>query len=389
MNRSTKIFGVTALFHTPDAIIHAAQAATGAGYKKFDVHTPYPVHGMDKAMKLPPSKLGFFTLGFGLTGTALALLLMYYTMVFDYPMVFGGKPYFSLPAFIPVTFELTVLLATLATVIGMVTFYFKFPDNANSLHDTAYMKSVSVDKFGVCIEAADEKFSEESAIAFFKALSADKIETIYTVEINWIDAFSPKFLGFLVVLAVLVSGGVYTTLNKVLLFPPFTWMMQQEKVNAQSKSAYFADQYGMRLPVAGTVSRGHLPYVYVDVALQPVQPLTNPLLPSKANLALGQKKYLTFCSPCHGNYGEGDSRMRGQFPNPPSLHSSKVRDWKDGNIYHVMMKGQNVMPSYAQQLSGNEAWAVVTYVRALQKAKNATEDEIKLYQKEFSANGAK
>lgn len=389
MNRTKTIFGITGLFHTPDAIIHAAKLTSDAGYKKFDVHTPYPVHGMDKAMKLPPSKLGYITLAFGLTGTALALLLMYFTMVYDYPIIFGGKPFFSLPAFIPVTFELTVLLATLATVIGMITFFFKFPDNANSLHDTDYMKSVSVDKFGVCIEAADEKFNEESVIAFLKNAGADKIEIIYTVERKLAEAFSPKFIGFLVVLAILVSGGVYVTLNKVLLFPPFTWMMNQDRVNAQSHSTYFADGYGMRMPVKGTVARGHLPYIYADVTAQPAQPLSNPLLPSKANLALGQKKYLTFCSPCHGNYGDGDSRMRDQFPKPPSLHSSKVREWADGNLYHVIMKGQNVMPSYAQQLSGDEAWAIVTYVRALQKAKNATEEEIKLYQKEFSANGAK
>jgi hypothetical protein len=69
------------------------------------------------------------------------------------------------------------------------------------------------------------------------------------------------------------------------------------------------------------------------------------LFPRKQNLLLGKTKYNIYCSPCHGYFGEGDSRLRGQFPNPPSLHSQKLRDWTDGRIYHVIQVGQNVMPS--------------------------------------------
>ena len=68
--------------------------------------------------------------------------------------------------------------------------------------------------------------------------------------------------------------------------------------------------------------------------------------------------------------------MRGQFPNPPSLHSEKVRNWKDGNIFHVITEGQNIMPSYSSQLTRQERWAVVLYIRALQRAQNAKESDI-------------
>jgi mono/diheme cytochrome c family protein len=170
---------------------------------------------------------------------------------------------------------------------------------------------------------------------------------------------------------------------------PFSWMSYQARINAQSHSTYFADGFGMRVPVAGTVSRGHIPYIYKDSLAQPAAPLTNPLVPSTRILALGQKKFNTFCSPCHGYFGEGDGRLPGQFPKPPSLHTAKLRAWADGNIYHVVMNGQNVMSSYAAQLSGDEAWAIVNYVRVLQKAKNANAEEVNQFRKEVSADVTK
>ncbi len=382
MKRSQKVFGVAALFNTPDEIINAAQHVSDGGYTKFDVHTPYPVHGMDNAMKLKPSKLGYITLVFGLTGAAIALISMYLTMAKDYPMIIGGKPFFALPAFIPVTFELTVLLATLSTVFGMIAFFFKFPSNAHPLHDTGYMKAVSHDKFGLCIESEDAQFDEAKCSSFLQSLGAYKIEVINYPESVSYNTFSAKFLGFLLIVAILVSGETYFALNKLLYMVPFTWMSKQEKLTTQSKSEFFNDGFGMRMPVKGTVARGYIPYPYKGIAQQPAVPLSNPLLPSKAVLELGQKKFLTFCSPCHGNYADGESRLRGQFPKPPSLHSTKVREWADGNIFHVVMVGQNVMPSYANQLTADEAWSIIHYIRSLQKAKNASEEDIQTYKKE-------
>ena len=105
---SKKLYSYTALFNTPDEIIHAAKKVSEKGYTKFDVNTPYPVHGMDGAMKLPPSKLGFVTLAAGLSGAILALLMMGWMMGIDYPIIIGGKPFFPLPAFIPICSETSV-----------------------------------------------------------------------------------------------------------------------------------------------------------------------------------------------------------------------------------------------------------------------------------------
>ena len=382
-----KLFGLTALFQTPDEIIHAATKVHEVGYKKYDVHTPYPVHGMDVAMKLKSSNLGYITLIFGLSGAAFALLFMYWAMSKDYPMIIGGKPFFALPAFIPITFEVTVLLATLATVIGMLTFYFKFPNNSQPLHDTPYMKAVSSDKYGVCIEADDELFDLDKVKNLFKELNGQNISEVYFPVVETFKIFEPKYLTLLVVVAILTSAATYLTLNKLLYITPFTWLMNQDRVNVQSRSTFYADGFGMRKPVEGTVARGFIPYEYKGLAA-PVVPLSNPLMPSSEVLKLGKKRFLTFCSPCHGNYGDGDSRLRGQFPNPPSLHSEKVRSWQDGNIYHVITNGQNIMPSYASQLSRDERWAIIHYIRALQKAKNASPSEIIEAKKEISSNVA-
>ncbi|MGA2297729.1 MAG: quinol:electron acceptor oxidoreductase subunit ActD [FCB group bacterium] len=375
-----KLFSITGLFDTPDDIMNATDHIAKEGYKKYDVNTPYPIHGMDSAMKLKPSKLGYFALLFGLSGTAFALLFMYWVTSIDYPLVIGGKPFYSFPALIPITFEVTVLLASVGTVLTMLFLFFRLPNNSHPLHDTDYMKKVSVDKFGVSIEAKDKLFDEAKVKDLLLKLNAKNITEIYYDEEilqNKVKIYTPKFVIFLIFTFIFVSAISYWSLNKMLYQAPFNWMMNQPRDNPQSKSEFFADGFGMRMPVAGTISRGNLPYQFTGQPEQAEANLTNPLAPTKENLELGKRKFLTFCSPCHGNLAKGDSRLDNQFPNPPSLHSEKVRNWQDGRIFHIITEGQNIMPSYAVQTTKEERWAIVLYVRALQRALNATEEDVK------------
>lgn len=373
------LHSITAIFDTPDEIIHAAEKVSEKGYKNYDVNTPYPVHGMDQAMKLPPSKLGYFALVFGLTGTITALSLMFWMSVVDYPQVIGGKPFFPFPAYVPVMFEVTVLSASIATVMSMLIVFFKFPNNKHPLHDSEYMKNVSVDKYGVSIEAKDALFNEEDVKAFLAEIGGKQITPVYydNEEVNHKNVvLEPKFLGFLLITFIIVSGATYFTMNKLLFMTPFDWMMQQEKVIAQDDFSFYGDNKAMLTPVSGTVSRDNLPYLYKGQPDEAAVAMVNPLLPTKENLKLGEAKFNTYCSPCHGYFGEGDSRLRGQFPNPPSLHSDKVRNWSDGRIYHVIMEGQNVMPSYASLMTREERWASILYLRALQRSLNAKETDL-------------
>jgi len=376
-----KIFGVTALFNNPDAITAAAKKAADAGFTRWDVNSPYPIHGIDKAMKMKPSTLGFVTLIFGLSGAVLALILMWWTMSVDYPMIIGGKPYFSLPAFIPVTFEVTVIMATVSTVVAMLAFFFGLPRNDHALHDTDYMKKVSCDHYGLVIEAIDPKFDERSTLEFLKDLKPLSTEVIYHPEKESYPIFEPRFILFLAGVAVVVSLGTYLMLNKLMYIQPFNWMENQAKIIPQTGSEFFADGRGMRLPVEGSVAKGFVPYPF-EGETNPREVLSNPYFPTKENLELGQRKYLTYCSPCHGNFGDGDSRLQGQFPNPPTLHSDRGRNFSDGMIYHIITVGQNVMPSYASQVTREERWAIVNYIRVLQRAKNATDADIKLVKAE-------
>ena len=385
MTNSQKLFGIAATFKTPDEIINAAKKVSGAGYSNFDVNTPYPVHGMDGAMKIKPSKLGFVTLVMGLSGASLALLFMYWTMSVDYRMVIGGKPFFAFPAFIPVTFEVTVLLATVSTVIAMIALFFRLPDNKHPLHDSDYMKSVSNDKYGIVIEASDTKFDQKTTKEFLQNLNPLQLEEIYYPEEDTYPIFQPKFILFLIVIALVVSGATYVTLNKLLYITPYNWMMDQDKLNPQKTSTLFTDGYGMRKPVEGTVARGFIPYPYKGES-NPAQVLSNPFLPTKENIALGKAKFNTYCSPCHGYFADGDSRLRGQFPNPPTLHSKRAIEFSDGMIYHIITNGQNAMPSYASQITREERWSIVNYVRVLQRAKNAKDSDLQEINKETGSN---
>ena len=373
------LYSIAGLFDNPDSIIEAADKVAEKGYKKFDVHTPYPVHGMDSAMKLPPSKLGYAALVFGLSGTFAALLFMYWTSVIDYPNIIGGKPSFALPAFVPIMFEVTVLAAAVATVLTMLFVFFKFPNNSHPLHDTDYMKAVSSDQYGISIQANDPIFSEEEVIKLLGELGAIKIEEIFYDNDEVLaknKVFEPKFIGLLVLLAIVTSGGAYFGLNKLMFIPPFNWMMNQDKLLPQQTNSLFENSRSMQQPVEGSVARGFIPYAYSGNPDEAEKNLITPMMFTEANIELGKKKYDTFCSPCHGYHGEGDSRLKGKFPNPPSLHSEKLRNWKDGRIFHVITEGQNVMPSYSSQMTRQERWATILYIRVLQRSLNAKESDL-------------
>lgn len=373
-----KVYGVTALFDKPNDIKHAAEETVKSGYTKFDVNSPYPLHGFEKFMNLKTSKIGYVTLFFGLFGAALAFLFMTWVTSSNYKLIIGGKPYFTWPAFIPITFEVTVLSAALGTVGVLLFIMLRLPGTSHPLHDTDYMKAVSSDKFGLVITAIDPLFDEKKIKDFLKSVGGKNIETIYedTEEAKSIRVFSPRFI-LAIVITIIVSAFVeHFILNQLVYMQPFTWMWYQPKVVPQTPSTFFSDGYAMRMPVKGTVARGFMPYEYTGAPDSVLKLLSNPLPTTPEVIARGKKEFLIYCSPCHGNYAQGDSRLKGQFPNPPTLHSDKVRNWPDANIYNVITNGQNVMPPYAKSVSRNDRWAIIHYIRVLQRAMNAPDSDL-------------
>lgn len=110
------IGGIAGIFLTEDSAVNAARKVREAGYKKFEALSPYPIHAMEEACGIKRSAIPYVTFVAGAVGLLAALALTYYTSVIDWPINIGGKPLFSLPAFVPIMFELTVLFAALSSV---------------------------------------------------------------------------------------------------------------------------------------------------------------------------------------------------------------------------------------------------------------------------------
>ena len=138
---------------------------------------------------------------------------------------------------------------------------------------------------------------------------------------------------------------------------------------------------GMRTPPAGTLAINQEVYHYATDPDGAGRDLKNPIKRTKENLLRGQKLYNTYCIVCHGKRAEGDGYIVPKFPRPPSLHSEKVTKWTDGRIFHVITMGQNLMPSYASQVSVDERWAIINYIRVLQRSLSPTADDLKAFEK--------
>jgi hypothetical protein len=170
-------------FDTPGECLHAAEALRDAGYKDFDTHTPFPVHGMDAAMGLSDSKLGWIVFPCGLAGATLAFTMMHWMNNIDYPLIIGGKPasIASLPSMIPVMFELTVLLSSFAAVFGMLGLN-KLPRHHHPIFNSERFASFSNDKFFVSVEATDPKWNVDKTKALLEGLHAKHVELVYDDE---------------------------------------------------------------------------------------------------------------------------------------------------------------------------------------------------------------
>lgn len=155
-------------FRAGHDVVAAARAARNAGYRVQDIYTPFPLHGMDEAMGLRPSRLSYVCLACGLVGAIVALWFQHWTSATDWPLNVGGKPFNSMPAFIPVAFELTVLLAGLGTVAALLLRCRLFPGRtAVTPH-----KRVTDDLAVLAIEQVDAMFDVEQARELFLGFGA-------------------------------------------------------------------------------------------------------------------------------------------------------------------------------------------------------------------------
>lgn len=171
------IHGVLAQFADPTAVYHAAEKMRDAGYSKWDVHAPFPIHGIDEAMGVRRTKLPLLCAIGGISGAGLGLLMQWWMTAVDYRMVVQGKPYAAWEPFTPITFELGILLTAFTTLIGMLALNGLPRWNHPLLKNSTFLRS-SDDAFLICVEAADPKFDPEATRRTLKELGATSIELV-------------------------------------------------------------------------------------------------------------------------------------------------------------------------------------------------------------------
>lgn len=168
------LFGVLGEFETVAQVLAAAERVRAAGYQRFDVYSPIPIHGLDEAMGIRQTRLPFLVAAGGLAGALAGLALQWWTNGLDYPYRISGMPRVSLPASIPVAFELTILLAALGAVLGMLVAN-GLPELHHPLFRLELFRRASTDRFFVCIEAADPVFEAAPARELLRAAGARQV----------------------------------------------------------------------------------------------------------------------------------------------------------------------------------------------------------------------
>jgi hypothetical protein len=164
-----KLYGLLAEFDSATAIVDAARRTRQAGFTKIDTFTPFPIHELDAALKLPRTKLPWLVLGGGIAGMAAGFALQYWASVIQYPLNIGGRPLASWPAFIVPSYELTILFAALTAVIGMIALN-GLPMPYHPVFNAPQFSSASADRFFLSIETRDPKFDLAETRAFLEGL---------------------------------------------------------------------------------------------------------------------------------------------------------------------------------------------------------------------------
>jgi len=172
-----KIYGVMGEFSQPDELVAAGRKIREMGYTKLDAMSPFPVHGIDEAIGVPSSRLGWMVIWFTVLGILTAQILIWYVGAIDYPLVIGGKPLFDFSYTIPITFELAVLFSAFASFFGIFVMN-GLPKlyHPSFKHPSAYR--ASDDRFLLVIEAADPKFDAQKCVEHLRSVGADVVEVV-------------------------------------------------------------------------------------------------------------------------------------------------------------------------------------------------------------------
>jgi hypothetical protein len=177
METNNAIYGLLAEFSDPEHLVAAASRVSAAGYQKTDAFSPFPVHGLAEALGFRKTRIPLLVLLAGLAGATGGFLMQYIAGTFFYPLNVGGRPFFSWPAFVPITFELTVLCAGFTSAISMIALN-GLPTPYHPLFNLDSFSRASRDGFFLCIESTDPLFELEKTATFLTSIGASTVEQV-------------------------------------------------------------------------------------------------------------------------------------------------------------------------------------------------------------------
>jgi mono/diheme cytochrome c family protein len=389
-----ELYGMLAEFDTPGELVEAARRVRDAGYTDFDCFTPFPVHGIDEAMGIKRTILPVLIFAGGFTGTIGGLFLQWWMNAYNWPWIVSGKPAWSIPANIPIGFEATILLAVLTAFFGMWILN-KLPQVWHPFFRLERFGRVTDDAFLLGIEARDRRFDLEGTARLLTEAGATAVEPCFLeadparrTMPKWIAAFIVSSTAFALIPFAIAAKARNSTSSEphIHIFPDMDF---QPKYKPDTACDQFSDLRCNRGEIPGTVARGALK---ADDTLyrglengQWTLGFPRQLEITEAFVRRGQSRFNIYCTPCHGYDGRGTGAV-------PQRLASVGASWiarnlvdpmatparmPNGQLFNTISNGFNTMMGYAQQIPPEDRWAIVSYVRALQRANNAMLEDVR------------
>jgi mono/diheme cytochrome c family protein len=392
-----QLYGLLAEFESPGALIEGAKKIRAAGYRKWDCHSPFPVHGIDPAMGIKPTILPILVFGGGMTGTALAFLMQWWMNAIDFRWIVAGKPFSSVPMQIPIAFEVTILLSVLTAFFGMWGLN-KLPQVWHPLFGNDRFLRTTDDGFFIAVEAGDPKFDREATARLLREAGATSVEVSEYTTSRRMRQVPRAIMAFILMSSVLAlapfaliarSASSHSDKPHFHVVPDMDF---QQFSGAQAPSEVFPDGRSERGPVSGTVARGELGEDdHLNRGLDTANGTWATSFPpsivlDQKAIERGRDRFAVYCTPCHGQGGDGNGQIHARalavgaaatgWVQPSKLTDEVYVRMPHGQIFNTISHGIRSMPGYKAQIPVEDRWKIVLYLRALQRSQNATIDDV-------------
>jgi mono/diheme cytochrome c family protein len=381
-----ELHGVLAEFGSPGELVKAARQVRDAGYSEFDCYSSFPVHGIDDAMGIKRTVLPLLVFAGGIAGTLGGLFLQWWMNAWDWPWNVSGKPAWSLPANVPIAYETTILLAVLTTFFGMWILN-KLPQVWHPFFKSERFQQATDDGFFLGIEARDARFDLARTTALLEKAGATAIDEVH-LDADPERRSMPRWIWGFIIATTVMAMIPFALIAKARVskssephWHVFADMDFQPRAKSDGAFDDFPDGRANRGMIPGTVARGLLKdddpaffYGLADGAW--ITGLPDRVQVNAATLARGREGYDIYCAPCHGYDGQGGGtvpkrvELSGKAWIPANLVGPPMVTIPNGQLYNTIANGRGTMLGYAAQIPVEDRWAIVLYVRALQRSQH-------------------